>query len=151
MSTTNISFNSQGKLRRGIHSITWKEFVTQFTYNQKRQELARGVLRAIRLLQKAGCQTIYIGGSYVTTKKRPADVEVLWESSNVDWGRLRRVSPIFFEMTPGSPEQKKRFSSEFYPTEGIETISGLSFFEFFQRDCQKGRRRGLVRIDISGI
>jgi hypothetical protein len=65
--------------------------------------------------------------------------------------RVRRVAPIFFEMTSGSPEQKARFNSEFYPSEGKEGISGLSFLEFFQRDWKERRRRGIIRIDITFI
>ena len=69
----------------------------------------------------------------------------------MDWERVKRVAPIFFEMTPGSPEQKARFNSEFYPSEGKEGISGLTFLEFFQRDWQEGRRRGIIKIDITYI
>ena len=146
-----LHFNSNGILRRGIHTITWEEFNNQFGYNEQRQKLLRGLLRGIRLLQRVGCHAIYIGGSFVTTKKFPSDVDVVWESSDMSFDRVRRVSPIFFEMTPGSPEQKARFNSEFYPSEGKEGISGLSFLEFFQRDWKEGRRRGIIKIDITFI
>jgi hypothetical protein len=146
-----LRFNSRGRLPHGIHTVTWQEFSKRFAFNPERQKLLRGLLRAIRLLQKVGCRTIYIGGSFVTTKPFPTDVDVVWESSDMSFERVKRVSPIFFEMTPGSPEQKARFNSEFYPSEGIEKISGLSFLEFFQRDFERGRRRGLVKIDITAI
>ena len=146
-----LPFNGNGMLKRGIHTITWEEFNKQFGYNEQRQKLLRGLLRGIRLLQRVGCHAIYIGGSFVTTKKFPSDVDVVWESSDMSFERVRRVSPIFFEMTPGSPEQKARFNSEFYPSEGKEGISGLSFLEFFQRDWKEGRRRGIIKIDITFI
>ncbi|MGA9774254.1 MAG: hypothetical protein WBV94_34820 [Blastocatellia bacterium] len=146
-----LPFNSNGILKRGIHTITWEEFNNQFGYNEQRRKLLRGLLRGIRLLQRVGCHAIYIGGSFVTTKKFPEDVDVVWESSDMSFERVRRVSPIFFEMTPGSPEQKARFNSEFYPSEGKESISGLSFLAFFQRDWREGRRRGIIRIDITFI
>lgn len=146
-----LPFNSNGILKRGIHTITWEEFNNQFVYNEQRRKLLRGLLRGIRLLQRVGCHAIYIGGSFVTTKKFPEDVDVVWESSDMSFERVRRVSPIFFEMTPGSPEQKARFNSEFYPSEGKEGISGLSFLEFFQRGWKEGRRRGIIKIDITFI
>ena len=146
-----LPFNSNGILKRGIHTITWEEFTRQFGYNEHRQKLLRGLLRGIRLLQRVGCHSIYIGGSYVTTKEFPSDVDVVWESSDMSFERVRRVSPIFFEMTPGSPDQKARFMSEFYPSEGKEGISGLTFLEFFQRDWKEGRRRGIIKIDITYI
>jgi hypothetical protein len=146
-----LPFNSNGILRRGIHTITWEEFTKQYGYNEQRQKLLRGLLKGTRILQRVGCHTIYIGGSFVTTKQFPSDVDVVGESSDMSFERVRRVAPIFFEMTPGSPEQKARFNSEFYPSEGEEGISGLTFLEFFQRDWQKGRRRGIIRIDITYI
>lgn len=146
-----LRFNSRGRLPRGIHTVTWQEFTRRFAYNPERQKLLRGLLRAIRLLRRVGCRTIYVGGSFVTTKEFPADVDVVWESADMSFERVKRVSPIFFEMTPGSPEQKARFNSEFYPSEGIEELSGLCFLEFFQRDVEQRRRRGIVRIDITAI
>lgn len=146
-----LPFNSKGILKRGIHTITWEEFTKQYGYNAQRQKLLRGLLRGIRILQRVGCHAIYIGGSFVTKKQNPSDVDVVWESSDMSFERVRRVAPIFFEMTPGSPEQKSRFSCEFYPSEGKEGISGLSFLEFFQRDWQEERRRGIIRIDITYI
>jgi hypothetical protein len=146
-----LRFNSRGKLPGGIHTVTWQEFCKRFAFNQERLKLLRGLLRAIRLLQMVGCKTIYVGGSFPSTKEYPSDVDCIWESSDMSFERVKRVTPIFFEMTPGSPQQKQRFSAEFYPSEGIETVSGLSFLEFFQQDFKEGRRRGLVRIDISYI
>ena len=146
-----LLFNSRGKLPRGIHTVTWQEFCKRFAFNPQRLKLLRGLLRAIRLLQMVGCKAIYVGGSFPSTKEYPSDVDCIWESENMSFERVKRVTPIFFEMTPGSPQQKQRFGAEFYPSEGIETVSGLSFLEFFQQDFEKGRRRGLVRIDISYI
>ena len=146
-----LPFNSKGILRRGIHTLTWEEFCKQFAYNPERQKLLRGLLRGIRLLQALGCRAIYIGGSFVTKKQIPSDVDVVWESTGMSFERVKRNSPIFFEMTPGSPEQKARFQSEFYPSEGKEGISGLTFLEFFQRDWREGRRSGIVKIDITYI
>jgi predicted nucleotidyltransferase len=146
-----LRFNNKGRLPHGIHRVTWQEFTRRFAFNPERQKLLRGLLRAIRLLRRVGCRTIYIGGSFVTPKQFPSDVDVVWESSSMSLERIKRVSPIFFEMTPGSPEQKARFNSEFYPSEGIEGISKMRFLEFFQRDSERGRRRGLVKIDITAI
>lgn len=146
-----LRFNSRGKLPHGIHTVTWQEFTRRFAFNPEREKLRRGLLRGIRLLQRVGCRVIYIGGSFVTPKRFPSDVDVVWESTGMSFERVRRNSPIFFEMMPESPEQKARFHSEFYPSEGKEGISGLTCLEFFQRAWREGRRRGIVRIDITYI
>ena len=145
---TPLTFNSRGKLPYGIHSISLAEFIEQFAYNPKRKYLLRGLIRAIRLLRRAGCRAIYIGGSYVSSKQKPNDIDVVWESKGMDWERVKRVAPVFLDKRIGSDGQKERFGCEFYPSECTEKISKLPFLEFFQCDYEKGRRRGLVRIDI---
>jgi hypothetical protein len=42
-----LPFDSQGILKRGIHTLTWEEFSKQFAYNPERQKLLRGLLRGI--------------------------------------------------------------------------------------------------------
>lgn len=143
-------YNSRGKLPAGVHFSTWREFIERFAYNPPRQRLLKGLLRAIRLLKRAGCTTIYIGGSYVTSKAAPADIDVVWESEGVDWRYLRASAPVFFEMTEGNPWQKALFSGEFFPSEGVETSTNRNFFEFFQYGRDQ-RRRGLVGLDITRI
>ncbi len=146
-----LRFNSRGKLPCGIHTLTWQEFSKRFAYNPHRQKLLRGLLKGIRLLQSVGCHSIYIGGSFVTTKEFPSDVDVIWESSDMSFERVARVTPVFMEDEPGCPYQKHHFNAEFYPSECRESISGLSLLEFFQCDFEQGRRRGIVRIDITFI
>ncbi len=144
------AFNHRGKLPKGIYTLMWAEFVAHFSYNNQRQELLGGLMRAIRLLQQAGCRTIYVGGSFITSKQKPGDIDVVWEGATTDWLYLKQIAPVFFEMTPGSPRQKRMFGGEFFPAEGIELESGLTFLEFFQRD-RHHRRRGIVRLEISTI
>ena len=73
---------------------------------------------------------------------------MLWEGASTDWRYLRLIAPVFFDMT--SERQKRLFGGEFFPAEGIETESGLTFLEFFQR-TRRGRPKGIVRIRITDI
>ena len=141
------AFTGRGTLPPGIHTVTWREFQRRFGYNSRRRELIRGLRRACRWLRKAGCRSIFIGGSFVTSKPLPGDIDVCWSSSETDWRRLARIAPVFFEMTPGSPRQKRRFGGEFFPAEGIETLSNKTFLEFFQQD-QGERPTGIVRLHL---
>ncbi|MEJ7618649.1 MAG: hypothetical protein WKF30_17150 [Pyrinomonadaceae bacterium] len=144
-------FNSKGRLPYGVHRATWKEFRRRFVFSSRRAELLEGLLRAVSYLRQARCPTIYIGGSFATTKFAPRDLDVVWQSETTDWRYLAQIAPVFFEMTPGNPRQKRLFGGEFFPSEGIETESGLTFLEFFQRDYEKGRRRGVVELDIRRV
>src|ERR1700754_1618633 len=125
-----LTFNSRGKLPYGIHSTSLAEFIKRFAYNPERRRLLRGLMRAIRLLRLAGCRAIYIGGSYVSSKQRPNDIDVVWESEGMDWDRVKKVAPVFLDKRIGSEGQKARFGCEFYPSQCREKISMLPFLEF---------------------
>lgn len=143
-------FTSRGTLPAGVHVSTWGEFIKRFSHNPQRRKLMKGLRRAITILRKAGCTTIFIGGSYVTDEEMPFDIDVVWKSEEVRWRYLEWIAPVFFEMTPGNPWQKAIFSGEFFPSEGVETETGRIFFEFFQYGRDK-RRRGIVQLDIMRI
>lgn len=144
-----LPFNSRGKLPYGIHAMRWEEFTKQFAFNSTRKRLLRGLVRAIFLLRRAGCRTIYVGGSYVTTKRKPFDIDCVWESRGMDWEHVKRVAPVFLKAKTGHDEQMARFGGEFFPSQCGEKNTGLTWLDFFQRDKQPGRRRGIVRIDIA--
>ena len=149
-STELPAFDSRGRLPKGIHKASWDEFTARFATTGRRRELLLGLIEAIELLRQADCPTIYIAGSFVTAKQKPGDIDVVWEGIDTDWRYLRRLEPLFFEMTPGSPRQKARFGCEFFPAQGIELGSGQTYYEFFQRD-RHGRQRGMVRIEIGSL
>lgn len=144
-----LAFNSRGKLPYGVHTLTWGEFVKRFAYNSERKHLLRGLVRAIFLLRRAGCRTIYIGGSYVTTKQRPVDIDCVWESRGMDWERVKKVAPVFLKAKTGHEEQMEQFCGEFFPSQCGEKSTGLPWLDFFQKERAKGRRRGVVRIEIN--
>lgn len=144
------AFNSRGKLASGIHPLSWEDFFRAFVYNRQREFLVAGLVAACTFLRAAGCVTVYVGGSFTTIKRVPEDIDVIWKSEEVRWRYLRAAAPVFFEMTPGNPRQKRLFRGEFFPSEGIESESGLNFLEFFQRDRQR-RRRGLAALDCVNL
>lgn len=59
-------FDEKGNLPQGIHWAEWTEFKVRFGINFPRQRMIQGLELAMTELKKAGCQTIYINGSFVT-------------------------------------------------------------------------------------
>ena len=43
-----------------------------------------GLRAALEEFKKAGCQTVYINGSFVTSKELPNDYDCCWEEAGVD-------------------------------------------------------------------
>jgi hypothetical protein len=44
-------------------------------------------------LKAAGCRTIYIDGSFVTSKQKPGDFDACWEDNGVDIKYLESIAP----------------------------------------------------------
>jgi hypothetical protein len=141
------AFNSKtGLLPPGIHQATWDEFVTTFGYNKHRQRLIEGLYTASKILQKYGCLSIYIDGSFVTEKTLPGDIDVCWDIAGMNITLLQREQRIFFDPTPGRQIQKKAFGCEFFQANWMETGSQKPFLEFMQQHY--GVPKGILQVQI---
>lgn len=60
-------------------------------------------------LKAAGCQTIYIDGSFITTKSNPGDFDACWNSDRVDINYLKSIAPTLYEFAQKRAEQKARY------------------------------------------
>lgn len=138
-------FNEAGNLPPGVHEATWDEVVTQFGTTPQRRALLAGLRVALQALQVAGCRTVYIDGSFVTTKLVPNDFDACWDIEGVDPDLLDPVLLIFDE---GRAAQKAKYLGELFPAQLGESGSGGSFLEFFQVDKETGNPKGIVALDL---
>jgi hypothetical protein len=69
-------------------------------------------------LKAAGCRTIYINGSFVTSKPKPGDFDAGWEDNGVDFNYLKAIAPTLHKFAERRAEQKKQIprKSFFLPT-----------------------------------
>ena len=77
----------------------------------------------------AGCNAVYLGGSFVTAKPVPADFDAAWVTADVD---VNLLDGVFFDFSDGRAAQKARFGGELFPADFEEADTGRSFAEFFQ-------------------
>jgi len=138
-------FTAYGLLPRGVHPATLEEVLERFGGNERRQQLLRGLSEALYLLRSAGCQRIYINGSFVTAKERPNDIDVCWDINGVNPDAL---DPVFFDFDDGRAAQKARFGVEFFPAQIPEGLTGKTFLEFFQIDKQTGEPKGILVLEL---
>lgn len=141
-------FNRSGNLSVGIHVATWKQFVTRFGKNAHRRNLIAALKRAIIPLQHAGCQRIFIDGSFVTSKELPNDYDAAWDTTGVDLPLLLRLEPVFGDFSNARANQKAKFLGEFFPATLPEAVSGLTFLEFFQNDNRTGKKKGILALEL---
>jgi len=134
----------------GIHEATWQEFVDKFGYTEQRMELIKGLRIASLDLRNCGCGTIYVDGSFITTKMVPKDIDVCWDKAGVDFRRLCIEHPIFLDDSPGRQKQKAKYGCEFFPAHVIEGSTGKPFLDFFLHD-RNGNDKGILKINIQKV
>lgn len=138
-------FDRTGRLPPGVHWVAWKELVSVLGFNAKRLRLLDGLKRALVALKAAGCRSIYVDGSFVTTKPEPGDFDAGWAVEGVDANKL---DPVFLDFSNARAAQKARFQGEFFPAELPEGVSGKTFLEFFQTDKESGDPKGILALDL---
>jgi hypothetical protein len=137
-------FDDNGNLPPGVHLASWKEIVRRFGTNERRRNLLGGLRFALQSLQNAGCQTVYLDGSFVTSKTNPGDYDGLWNSDGVT---LDLLDPVLLDFTNKQANQKKNFGGELFPN--LPTEQGeLALFDLFQTDKVTGKKKGIVAINL---
>ena len=124
-------FDDLGNLPSGIYQVSWTDFQARFATNSHRQQILSGLKQALRELAIAGCHTVYVGGSFVTSKEQPNDFDGCFDPMIVD---LDSLDPVF----DSAAAQQDRFGGDLKPNP--------NFIGFFQTD-RDGNSRGIVEID----
>ena len=129
-----------GVLPEGIHVATLDEVRDRFTFNAWRQALFDGFVAGAEHLFQAGCERVYLDGSYVTDKDSPSDFDAIWDMEGVDGDLL---DPIILQSD--KKKMKEKYFGEFFPNV-IEQDSNKLFLEFFQGD-KEGNKKGIVQVN----
>lgn len=129
----------------GQHMTNLVEVEQYCATNARRRELFEGLVSAATNLRTAGCPLIYLDGSFVTGKPWPRDYDACWDPAGVDH---RLLDPVFSMFDDGRSAQKAAFGGEFFPSSATETVSKLTFVEFFQVDRFTGHAKGILTIPL---
>jgi len=133
-----------GVLPPGVHWATLTEIEGRFTSTDHRRWLFEGLVEAANALRRAGCRTLYLGGSFVTGKERPGDYDGCWDPSHVQAALLDRV---FLDFENDRAAQKWAYRGEMF----ISTMSSGqmgTFFEFLQVERDSGEAVGIIGIRL---
>ncbi|NCT57567.1 MAG: hypothetical protein GW760_07675 [Legionella sp.] len=115
------------------------------SFSDRRKELMKGLYEATDNLEEAGVKTIWIDGSFITSKKEPNDIDGCWEyTSSVD---INMLDPIFLGDRAG---MKKKYGLDFFIANYIEAKSGLPFPKFFQKN-RDGNSKGIIIVKLGRI
>ena len=138
-------FEKDGLLPPGVHWATWQEFSDRFGMNEQRRNLLSGLWEAVISLKTAGCQTVYIDGSFVTTKETPVDFDGCWDPADVD---PHLLNPVLLRFDRGRATQKAKYGGELFISTMRNGNPGPLMLEFFQSDKTSGKQKGIVAIDL---
>jgi hypothetical protein len=83
-----LNFNSQGYLHQNIN-LSYEEFIFHFGTNQRRTKQIDNALPFFRIFFRCGCQTVYIDGSFVSTRKYPEDIDLCFDLTALDIKKIR--------------------------------------------------------------
>jgi|GEM_PF-1490797 len=83
-----LPLDEDGLLPQGMHHAAWSEFVARFGQTDRRHRQTQGLLMALLSLQNAGCKRAYVGGSFVTAKEDPTDVDYVFDGEGLDASKL---------------------------------------------------------------
>ena len=130
-------FTERGCLPPGIWVMTWSDFWERYGYNSRRVNLLSGLMFALKILIQSGCREVYIGGSFITDKERPNDIDGCFDGMSIDSGLL---DPIFNDLD----EQHARFGCEL-------RMDWMSAFQGFLQKNRDGEQVGIVVIDLNSL
>ena len=137
----------EGLLPPGIHWAAWAEIEERFATTEWRRTLSDGVRRAAENLKQAGCRTLYLDGSFVTSKNHPGDFDGCWDPDGVEAAKL---DPVLLDFTNRRAAQKRKYHGELFIS-SLPADGGLTFLEFFQRDKATGNPKGIIAIGLEGF
>jgi hypothetical protein len=143
--------DTDGNLPPGIHPVSWADIEVRCGSNPHRRYLLSGLRRAAEVLRVAGCKTIFVDGSFVTGKDVPSDFDGCWERAGMSLLTLQAADPVLLIFDNRRAAQKAKYFGELFPADMVEGGSGLTFLNFFQRDKDTGRAKGILALDLGSL
>jgi len=142
-----LTFQDNGNLPKGIYVMTIEEFEFKFGYNDYRKKLIEGLKKGMLHLKDCGCKTIFVDGSFVTTKELPGDFDACWDANGVDIAKLKNHYGTILDFTDERKNQKSMYFGEFFPAQ-VPADGYMLYIHFFQKD-KDNNPKGIVQINLN--
>lgn len=131
----------------GIHDTTLAEVEARFATTPHRKRLFGGFVRMAQALAIAGCNYVYLDGSFVTAKPHPGDYDGCWDQVGVDPNKL---DPVLLDFNNKRAAQKAKYLGEMFIA-GMPNGPGGPFLDFFQVEKSSGQAKGILRIPLAPL
>jgi hypothetical protein len=139
-----LSFNSNGHLHKTVE-LTLEEFEKHFGTNDWRKDRIKNALIFFEAFSACGCSTVYIGGSFISTKINPDDIDLCFDLQYVDYDKLGEVFLDFFDVNKISEIRRNLKCHILYFDN-----TNLQYLHMLEKDLN-GDPKGLVKINLKEI
>ena len=93
----------------------------------------------------AGCQRVWLNGSFVTAKTVPNDYDGCWDPEGVDFAL---IDPILLDLSNGRAAQHAKYRGALMRADHVfDERAGGTVLDGQQRDYHTGRPKGIVELD----
>lgn len=141
-------FTADGILPAGIYYASWAAFTARFAITPAREWLLEGLRMAVVEFLSAGCKTLYVDGSFVSSKPIPNDYDACWDPDDVD---LDRLDPVLLLTEMGQPTQKAKYRGEFWMADAPTRTTVSPHLALFQNDRHTGQAKGIIALDLTRL
>lgn len=142
-----LEFDANGYLPPGIHDASLADIEMRFAQSEHRRGLYDQLRAWCAHMKAAGCQTVYIDGSFISAKEMPGDYDACWEGRGVDLDRIE--GSLLMEHDTSLDDIKRTFGGDIRPARMSPPGTLRAYLDFFQKD-RNGVAKGLVRVDLKG-
>ncbi len=138
--------NANGELPPGVHPATMNEIKQRYATNPTRRAQYEGLTEACAGLAAARCPTLWLNGSFITTKDEPGDYDAAFDPDGIDWHHLGLHHPELMDFDHPRTTQKRRYQGEILPR-----YAGVAdMVDFFQHN-RDGQPKGIIAIDLTQL
>lgn len=136
-----LSFNSNGNLHKTVE-LTLTEFEQHFGTNEWRKVRIKNALIFFEIFASCGCSTVYIGGSFISTKINPDDIDICFDLQDIDIDKFGIAFPDFFDFNKIG-EIRRNFKCHLLHFDK----NNLQYLRMLEKD-KNGYPKGLVKINL---
>lgn len=141
------AFDSRGALPPGDHPATLPAVEQRYGVNAHRRSMLPGLTHAVAGLQAAGIEQAWLGGSFITDKPNPGDVDIAFA-----WKDGADVERLNTTISAGARENVQIFAADrvVMNTASLQNAQeGWRFLDLFRHN-RAGEAVGVLRLDTSG-
>lgn len=139
-------FDGNGNLPPGVHQVFLGDIEERFTWTEKRKELYQGFVKAVLNLASAGVLFLYVGGSFVTKKDEPDDIDGCWvPNANIN---VKLLDEVFYKNRKfPRAKMKEKYGVDFLVYGYDLGADGRPIEGWFETD-EDGNEKGILLLKL---